>query len=65
MCQFTFDENVKSLWYLHKQRKNWRTNHVFIKVQTSFHNTQLKEINLMDTVGRVEAVKRKTTIDDF
>ena len=65
MCRFTFDENVNALWDLHNQRKKWRTEHVFIKVQTTLHNTKLIEINLMDTVGRVDAVKRKTTIDDF
>ena len=59
MCRFTFDENVNALWDLHNQRKKWRSEHVFIKVQTTLHNTKLIEINLMDTVGRVDAVKGK------
>ena len=65
MCRFTFDENVRSLWELHENRKYWTTDYVSLKVMTSLQDPTLMEINLMDTVAKRKAAKRKTTEDDF
>ena len=64
MC-FSFDENVKDLWELHENRKNWTSRHVFINVQKSWNDKDLMEINLMSTIGTRKAAKRKTSDEDF
>ena len=64
MCRLTFDDNVRSLWELHENRKYGCTEHVFLKVQTSIDDSTLYEINLMDTVGKRKAVKRPQTNDN-
>ena len=64
MCRLTFDENVESLWKLHENRKYWCTQDVFLNVQTSIDDSTLHNINLMDTVEKRKAVKRKTNDDD-
>ena len=64
MRRLTFDDNVRSLWELHEHRKYWCTEHVFLKVPTSINDSTLYEINLMNTVGKRKAVKRKTDDDD-
>ena len=65
MCRFTFDQNVEALWELHENRKYWTTDYVSLKVMTSLNDPTLIEINLMDTVAKRKAAKRKTTDDDF
>ena len=62
---FTFDDNVAALWEHHQQSTSWRVDVVNIEVQTSWQDTSLITINLMDTLEQVNAIKRKTTDDDF
>ncbi len=60
----SFDENLRDLWDLHKSRKHWLSDEVFISVQTSWDDPTPVEVNLMDTLEQVQAVKRATDYDD-
>ncbi len=53
------------MWELHRSRTTWVSDEVLIKVQTSWEDTTETTVNLMNTIGVVQAIKRTTTNDDF
>ena len=65
MLRSTYGEDLDRLWDLHKERLQWCSGPIVVKVQKTLVNEELVDVDLTETIGKIAYRKRNATDEDF